>query len=377
MTKETNQNFTSDKEESFVPNIESHGKKPHTALFDVSWPLESGDETHSTPETEFIQLKIQIILLYRDFTTGQENSYIRKELKYRIGDNFSKQFWMQMYNALEFYGYPFDNSPKVEMDSASKILSKIIGKKVEIAHDGFVHYYQSPDNKVIEEAVCFYLNSDKNRFSNFIEFSFRLPVISEKLYRKEGNQLVEIINEIFRKNNHEFELTPFVYNYEDWDYTFQEPIVLEFPRVISKSEPLMYKEAIEPALSVLMASGFQVANSEFIGALRDYRNEDFSDCLTKCGSALESVLIILSDKFDIKYSQKEPPVVDRIKLIVKHLKLDDSLTPVLKATAVLRNKLSSAHGRGEDVVNPSPHVAQYAINCTASAILLLVKESNS
>ena len=114
MTKEPNQNFTSDKEGSFDPNIESHGKKPHTALYDVNWHSKSVDETHSTPETEFEKLKRIIMSQYCAFTTGQANSYIHKKLKYRIGDNFSKQFWMQMYSALEGYGYPFDNSPKVD-----------------------------------------------------------------------------------------------------------------------------------------------------------------------------------------------------------------------------------------------------------------------
>ena len=352
-------------------------KKPHNLLLDISQPVRSRDETHSTPETEFEKLKKIIKSLYQTFTKGQKYSYIHKKLKYSMGDNFSKQFWMQMYNALEIYGYPFDNSPIVELDNASRILSEVIGEEVEIAFDEFGSYYKSPDIKVIEEAVCFYLNSDKYEFCNFIEFSFRLPVISENLYEEKGNQLVEIINEIFRKNNHEFELSPFVYDYEDWDYNYQYPIVLEFPRVISKSESLMYEKAIEPALSVLKAPHFQQAYIEFLDALTDYRNEKFSDCLTKCGSAFESVLIILSDKLDIPSSKSKRNVSDRINLIVEHLTLDRSLIPVLKTTAVLRNKLSSAHGRGEDVENPSPHVAQYAINCTASAILLLVNESNS
>ena len=374
MTKETNQNFTSDKEGSLDSKFESHEKKSNSSLFGNSRPPKSGDETHSTPETDFKQLKERILVLYQNFTTGQENSYFFNKFKYYRGENISKQFWMQMYSALEIYYDPFDNPAKMILDDEFKYLSWVIGEAADVSYDEFGDAFLSSTCKAIEEAVYFYLNSDKNEFCNFIEFSLKLEVI-KVFYIEKGNQLVEVFNEIFGLHNHEFELSPFVYDYEDWDYEYRSPIILEFPRVISKSEPL-YKEAIEPALSVLRASGFRRANSEFIGALRDYRNEDFSDCLTKCGSALESVLIILSDKFDIKYSQKEPPVVDRIKLIVKHLKLDDSLTPVLKATAVLRNKLSSAHGRGEDVVNPSPHVAQYAINCTASAILLLVKESN-
>ena len=48
----------------------------------------------------------------------------------------------------------------------------------------------------------------------------------------------------------------------------------------------------------------------------------------------------------------------------------------IMSIASIRNKLGSAHGAGTESRETPRHVAQYAINATASAILLLVNETN-
>ena len=357
--------------------MKTYGINSNSALFDISRPPKSVIASHSTQETEFKQLKEKIMLVYRDLITGQENSYIRNELNYIAGVNNSTRFWKQMNSALAYYyNYPFDSKKPVVLNSAFNDLTWVIDEEIDIYFYHFENCVLSPTGKIIEETLYFYLNSNKNEFCNFIEFSFRQNIISEILYREKRSRLVEVINGLFRLHKHDFEITPFVYDYEEWDCKHEKPIVVKYPKVISKSEPLLYEKNIEPALSVLNTSPFRQANIEFVGALRDYRNEDFSDCLTKCGSAYESVLKILSYKLKIHFSKNEPSVSDRIKLIAKHLKLDKSLIPTLTTTPVIRNKLSSAHGRGDNVVNTSRHVAQFAVNCTAASILLLINESN-
>jgi hypothetical protein len=43
--------------------------------------------------------------------------------------------------------------------------------------------------------------------------------------------------------------------------------------------------------------------------------------------------------------------------------------------ATLRNRLSKAHGAGVQIRNVPRHLAAYALNSTAAAILLLVAEA--
>ena len=333
-------------------------------------------EVHSTSETEFDRLKEKVMSVYRDFTTGQGNAYIRNELNYMPGRNISKQFWMQMNSALvnHYYSNPFDGRQKAVLEYEYEYIAWILDDgSVDTSYDEYEHNFLSPDKEIVQ-AIHFYLNCDKNEFCNFIELSFKLKTISKILGKRERSQLVGVINRIFSLYslyNVQLELTPFAYNRN----------ILEYPRVIIKAEPLMYKEAIEPALSVLRVPRFQPAYYVFLDALSDYQNEHFSGCMTKCGSAFESVLKILHGQFESQTSKKHIPVPKRIKHIVKHLKLDEFLTPTLELTPTLkvipklRNEFGDAHGHGEEVVNVSPHIAQYAVNCTASAILMLVNES--
>ena len=342
-------------------------KNSKTSLFDISQPPKSGSVTHSTPENEFERLKEKVMLVYRDFTTGQENAYIRSELNYMQGRNISTQFWKQMNSALAYYYNNLINwRQKARLEHEFEYMKWAVDRAVDIPYDEYGYSFPPLNDKEIVEAIYFYLNSDKSEFCNFIELSFRLEVISKVLDERGRNQLVGVINGIFSLNNSQLELTPFVYDHENWSCSSQNRNVLEYPRVISKVEPLMREEAIEPVLSVLSEQHFHQANSEFLDALQDYRDENFSDCLTKCGSALESVLKILRDQHIL--------LPERIKRIVECLKLDKFLTPIPE---VIPNEFGDAPRRDEEGVNVSPHIAQYAVNCTASAILLLVNEYNN
>jgi hypothetical protein len=46
----------------------------------------------------------------------------------------------------------------------------------------------------------------------------------------------------------------------------------------------------------------------------------------------------------------------------------------LSIVATLRNRLSKSHGAGIQQRDIPPHIAKYAINATAAAILLLVEQ---
>ncbi len=362
-------------------------KNSKTSPFDISRPPKSGGLTHSTPEIEFDKLKEKVMLVYRNFTTGQKDAYIRSKLNYIPGRNISTPFWNQMNSALaHYYNNLFSWQQKARLEREFEYITWVVDRAVDIPYDECGHsipydkygdsFLSFNDEKIVE-SIYFYLNSDKNEFCNFIELSFRLEVISKVLDETGKNKLVGAINEIFSLYNSQLELTPFVYGHEDLSCPSQNRNVLEYPRVISKVEPFMHEQAIEPTLSVLREPHFQEANSAFLNALKDYRNENFSGCITKCGSALESVLIILCNKCEISFPKKRPSVTERIKPIVRHLALDEFLAPALEVIPKLRNKFSDAHGRGEEVVNISPHIAEYTVNCTASAILLLVNEYNN
>ena len=201
-------------------------------------------------------------------------------------------------------------------------------------------------------------------FLDFIEFSFQ----SEAVRRHEVSvpDLLKAVNRFFREDNLPYSLT---------DFTFVgdgRRLELEgYPQIIRRDSEALHRTAIEPALMLLRGSAFGEANKEFLGALADYRNGDHGDCVTKCGSALESVMKILCHRKGLP-SQNEAAKL--LNTIIPRTNLPSFLKPPLIQVATIRNELSSSHGAGMQPRTVPRHVAQYTINVTASAVLLLVQE---
>jgi hypothetical protein len=149
---------------------------------------------------------------------------------------------------------------------------------------------------------------------------------------------------------------------------------LAFPMVISRDSEVVHAHVIEPVLKLLQAPAFKSANAEYLEALEDYRKGDLGDCLTKCGSAFESVMKVICERKGWPYKQTDT-VGPLVKTILDHTSLDNYLEPVLVIVATLRNRLSKAHGAGVQTRNVPRHLAAYALNSTAAAILLLVTEA--
>jgi hypothetical protein len=61
-----------------------------------------------------------------------------------------------------------------------------------------------------------------------------------------------------------------------------------------------------------------------------------------------------------------------VSTVIKNLGLDPYFEQPFMIIATLRNRLSSSHGAGMETKAPSQHIAQYALNSTAAAIVLLV-----
>ncbi len=157
---------------------------------------------------------------------------------------------------------------------------------------------------------------------------------------------MEAVNELFRSEGAPYLLTPFVKREENASGSppFQMEKVIRtvaYPKVVRVDEQVTFTHAILPALAALADPAYNSANLEFRDALEDYRKGDYGDCLTKCGSAFE------------RYFFEQPLVL----------------------IATLRNRLSKSHGAGPGSRNAKRHVAEYAINSTAAAILLLIHEA--
>lgn len=232
-----------------------------------------------------------------------------------------------------------------------------------------------------EDAIAFLSSCSGTDFLDFLEYTFRVECFFHVSLPEA--EVVAELNELLRADNLPYVVTDFVK--EQVREVMQGPPpfgghegtvikTLAFPAVIARDSEVVHTHVIEPALRLLQAAAFKSANAEYLEALEDYRKGDLGDCLTKCGSAFESVMKVICERKGWAYKQTDSagPLV---KTILDHTNLDNYLESALMIVATLRNRLSKAHGAGVETRNVPRHLAAYALNSTAAAVLLLVAEA--
>ncbi len=152
--------------------------------------------------------------------------------------------------------------------------------------------------------------------------------------------------------------------------------LLEESKVIPKDSQVIHETAIEPALQLLRQPAFRYANTEFMVALEDYRHRKFGDCVTKCNASYESVMKVICGQKRFGYSEGDS-TAKLLRTIMAQTQMEGFWETPLMVVGTLRNKLSSAHGAGENAKVVPEHVARYAMNMTASAIVFLHDQAYS
>jgi hypothetical protein len=228
---------------------------------------------------------------------------------------------------------------------------------------------------VTEDVLIFLEECKDEHFLDFIEFIFKAEAY---FHVPTDVNLVGEFNEFFDHDNLPYAVTDFVW--VDAREMFMGSIhdvrkIAQHPRVIRKDSQVTHDSAIRPALELLHSPAFAAANAEFLEALEDYRKSDYGDCLTKCGSAFESVLKVICTRrrWPFDATDTASPL---LQTVIREAGLEPFLEQPLILVATLRNRLSTAHGAGTAARAVTQAKAQYGINATAAAILLLVAETS-
>ena len=225
-----------------------------------------------------------------------------------------------------------------------------------------------------EDVLVFLQDCSDEHFLDFLEFIFS----SETGFQLVGrDRLVGEINGFLRVDDLPYAVTDYVWVEKTQSFRGQPEQVqslTEYPRVIRKDSEVVHRTALVPTLELLREPGYEFANKEFLEALEDYRKGDYGDCLTKCGSSFESVLKILCKKKG--WPHTGDTAAPLLRAVIDGSGLESFFEAPLIVVATIRNKLSKAHGSGTSPRDVTEAKAEYAINATAAAILLLVKHSN-
>lgn len=218
-----------------------------------------------------------------------------------------------------------------------------------------------------EDAIAFLHTCEDAYFLDFLEYVFQTKAYSESRLR--GN-LVKDFNAFLRQDDLPYAVTDFVWS-EQTKGRYLTATLVAKPQVIRKDSDVLYQTAIQPVLKLLRDPDFHSANKEFLEALEDFRRSDYGDCLTKCGSAFESVLKVLCARNRWSYSETDT-ASSLLTTVVTNSSLETFFEQPLILVATIRNRLSKSHGAGLLPRDLTEAKAEYAINATASAILLLV-----
>lgn len=187
---------------------------------------------------------------------------------------------------------------------------------------------------------------------NVIETSFRF------MFHEFPPQMMD---RLIRELNHRFRENGIGYQF---DFNAQ--------RLIPVNSMFTHEQVVRPALAVLTCRDFATANTEFMEAFEDYKKSDFDDCLTKCCACFESVMKIICHKKGWAFDPKDT-AAPLIQTIIREAGMESFFEQPLMLIATMRNRLSSSHGAGTGTRHAPEHIARYALNATASAILLLVE----
>ena len=215
------------------------------------------------------------------------------------------------------------------------------------------------------DAAAFLEDCDDYQFLDFIELIFKWQHLWD--FNMNPHELLKNVNEFLEVDDLPYYLTEFV---------FQSSTQIEtYPQIIRRDNEAIHETAIQPGLTLLVHPAFASANKEFLEALGHYRKGEHADCLAKCGSSFESVMKIICDRKKWPYKQTDTAET-LLNIILGKTGMESFFNQPIMLVATMRNRLSSAHGAGTQQRNVPEHRAQFAVNATASAILLLVHETN-
>jgi hypothetical protein len=205
------------------------------------------------------------------------------------------------------------------------------------------------------EDVLRYIDAGPNLqvILDLVELGCKVAIGAPDISASQTKDFLEEINHRFLENGVGFQFDP----------TAKQMIRID--------NQFVHKSAVQPALQLLADPRFNTANEEFLEGFDDYRKGDYDDCLTKCCTAFESVLKIVCSIKGWTYNEKQT-AGPLLKTHLANNGLEQFFDQPLMIIATLRNQLSKSHGAGTTAKIVPEHYARYALNATASAIILLI-----
>lgn len=264
------------------------------------------------------------------------------------------------------YWAPGANLEAVLYELQPRLLEEYGGYRTSTKHSLPVN--PAPD----EIALHHFLSCTDEEVLDFLELLFHCWE-----YRC-GNRGVQAVNDVLREEAIGYEFTDYLETIGAEKVTRSNgipgnyPVHRVYPVAIKKESQIMHEHVVKPCLTLLQDPRFKVANSEMLAAYEHHREGRLTDAFTACGSAFESVLKTLCVEKGLKYDAHKDTCSKLVAICV-----DGGLVPpfyqsVFDSVATVRNRLSSAHGRGPvPQFTGTPGQLTHLLNTTAAHVVYL------
>ena len=214
--------------------------------------------------------------------------------------------------------------------------------------------------------------TDADRAIDYIELSSVLINTATRDFNYLGrNNFNEIADDAIKEINERFQENGLGYRFED-------------NRIHRIDSELIHSEVVVPALRLLMQSGYENAQKEFLEAHEHFRHRKNSQALVDCNKAFESVMKIICDKRGWAYPTTATTSV-LVGVLFTNKFIPDfyqhhfsGLKNVLEsAIATPRNK-AGGHGAGtQQIYSATDALTAYVLHITASTIVFLAELERS
>ena len=202
------------------------------------------------------------------------------------------------------------------------------------------------------------------RFAYEEIFAYEKTPVGEQFGISPSKHAINSFDEIVKELNQNFNENNISYQYESG-------------RIIRVDSQFTHQEIIKPVLTVLADPIYKGANEEFLSAYDHYQAGRYKESINECLKAFESCMKSICQKRKWNYNQ-----TDAAKKLIDILfteglfpnymlsQFNGVRTILESGIPTMRNK-QSGHGQGPKVVSVPKHMARYALNLTASNIILL------
>ncbi len=231
------------------------------------------------------------------------------------------------------------------------------------------------EKKIINMKKCF-TSCSSLMFFNILESLFMVEYFED--------DVIDKFNNIFE--DEEVGITLSYYQREEYDghTDFNVPHkcirTIAYPQVIINSNQMTYCISVAPCLKILTSNlKFKSANEEILKAHKHYRNQEWDDCVLKCGKAIESTLKTICSYKKWKYNQRD--VISKLidvcvdnNLFHKDNGFNTRYMNPMQFVGTIRNDFG-AHGKGPNPIYATGIEARHLLGIASSNILFLIEKS--